>query len=96
MSTPRGSALDLEVGGLAWRHKLPVAKSRAFVREMFELIANSVLEADEKFRTPIGIFYRSTTKPRVIRNPATGEPMTLPATHRLGFRAARSQKGRGR
>ncbi len=81
------------IAGLS-RYRIPQKVAREFVRELFECIAGDVLEGDEPFRTPIGTFFRATTKSRRIRNPQTGKLMTLPETWRLGFRASKFQKGR--
>ena len=51
----------------------------------------SILAAGGEVRIPdIGVFARVPTAARTVKNPRTGNPVDVPAGHRVRFRAAKA------
>lgn len=53
------------------------------------MLVNVVLRGDRLHVPRFGVWYRKSRVARNITNPATGEPMGLPAFETVGFRASR-------
>ena len=53
----------------------------------------TAMKPEEKFFIPgLGTWHMSESKPRVGRNPKTGEEMPIPAGRRISFKAAKGMK----
>jgi len=77
-----------------------VAGTTELTKENAKKVVNAVLEGvfsmlkqPGKLRlTNFGTFTVKQTKERQGRNPATGQPITIPAGYRMGFKASKSWK----
>ncbi len=67
---------------LSEKHELPKAKAKQIIEDMFEVIQAGVIKGE---RVPVGKFgkihikLRPATKPRMGRNPITGEEIKIAA-----------------
>jgi DNA-binding protein HU-beta len=74
------------------RHELPRSQAVAIVDELFSDIEESIL-ANDPVRIPgFGIFRVRDRKARIARNPATGEPVKVPAKRVFKFLPAKALK----
>jgi nucleoid DNA-binding protein len=64
--------------------------------ELVEEIGSATARGESVHIPGLGVFERRYRVSRNIRNPVTSEPMRLPKTHSLGFRASKHQKGKER
>jgi DNA-binding protein HU-beta len=75
--------------------KVGITKKQAktALEELTGLVVKQLKGKDGKLRLAgLGIFRKRKSKARVGRNPATGEPINIPARTRLRFTAAKALK----
>jgi len=70
------------------------ARIQKAVSRIFEGIIHSVNEGNRVELRGFGVFFVSFRKPRLGRNPKTGEAVAIPAKRKPSFRAGRNLKGR--
>lgn len=64
----------------------------ATVDAVFEVIAQSLAQGNEVRMVGFGTFVTRGVKPRVGRNPRTGEQVTIPASKKVAFVAGKPLK----
>lgn len=74
------------------RHELSRAQAVAIVDELFEDIQNSIVTDDPVRIAGFGIFRVRDRAARIARNPATGEPVKVPAKRVFKFLPAKALK----
>jgi DNA-binding protein HU-beta len=67
-------------------------QAKATIEELTALIVKQLKKEGALRLAGLGIFRKRKTKARVGRNPATGEPINIPARTRLRFTAAKALK----
>ncbi len=67
-------------------------QAKAAIEELTALIVKQLKKEGALRLAGLGIFRKRKTKARVGRNPATGEPINIPARTRLRFTAAKALK----
>jgi len=74
--------------------KIGITKKQAksSLEELTNLIVRQLKKEGSLRLAGLGIFRKRKTKARVGRNPATGEPINIPARTRLRFTPAKSLK----
>ncbi len=60
------------------------------VSDVFDAITKKVIDADKTIIKGFGTFEWKTTKARTCRNPKTGEPVEVPESTTLKFKASSS------
>lgn len=73
---------------VADRHGNTRAEAARAIEAILEVIRERA-EAGDTVRTPIGSFSVRARPARTGRNPATGQPIDIPETRRLVFKAAK-------
>lgn len=70
-------------------HKLNMSKAEAekCVSTVFETITESLSKHENVAITGFGLFEVTTRQARTGRNPKTGEPVNIPETHTVKFKA---------
>ena len=76
-------AASLEIGN---------AQATDAINAVFEVISDTLIAGDFVNITGFGKFEAVTTKPRIGRNPATGEAVDIPAKTAVKFRPGKSLK----
>lgn len=69
-----------------------LSEAKAMIDAIFETIRERA-EAGDTIRTAVGSFSVRARPARTGRNPATGEPLAIPETRRLVFKASRKALG---
>lgn len=77
---------------LAAGQGLSKADARKAVDAVFAAIADAAARGEEVSLNGFGKFKIKDSPAREGRNPATGEPMTIKASRKLGFSAAKALK----
>jgi DNA-binding protein HU-beta len=72
----------------------PKTKVDLFVTAFCEVVMRAVAQGGSVRLVGFGNFDRVATKARTGRNPATGEPVEIPAGHRPRFRPGKTFKER--
>lgn len=74
--------------------KIGITKKQAksSLEELTSLVVRQLKKEGSLRLAGLGIFRKRKTKARVGRNPATGEPINIPARTRLRFTPAKSLK----
>ena len=67
-------------------------QAKTTLEELTALIVRQLKKEGALRLAGLGIFRKRKTKARVGRNPATGEPINIPARTRLRFTAAKALK----
>jgi len=67
-------------------------QAKAALEELTALVVKQLKKEGALRLAGLGIFRKRKTKARVGRNPATGEPINIPARTRLRFTAAKALK----
>jgi len=67
-------------------------QGKAALEELTALVVKQLKKEGALRLAGLGIFRKRKTKARVGRNPATGEPINIPARTRLRFTAAKALK----
>jgi DNA-binding protein HU-beta len=71
---------------------MPKAAASGAVDALVQTIVEAAMAGDEVRLTGLGIFDVVTREARPGRNPQTGEPISLPASKALRFRAGKAAK----
>lgn len=80
------------IGALAEKTGLTKAQAKEFFNEMFDL-ATSEVKSNGEFTIPgFGKLVKAHRKAREGRNPATGEPIKIPAKTTVKFRVGKAMK----
>lgn len=79
---------------IAEKHDLSKAAARAIVDEIFLCIVEAAHQGDDVALSGLGKFSVKTSAEREGRNPATGASITIPASRKLAFSAAKAVKDR--
>jgi DNA-binding protein HU-beta len=79
---------------LAAAHGLTRADAKKYVDTVFTAIGDAAAKGDEIALAGFGKFAVKRTAARDGRNPTTGEPITIKAANRIGFRPAKALKDR--
>ncbi len=77
---------------LAEKVQITKKQAKAALEELTALIVKQLKKEGALRLAGLGIFRKRKTKARVGRNPATGEPINIPARTRLRFTAAKALK----
>ena len=77
---------------LAAAHGITRADARKYVDTLFAAIGDAAAKGDEISISGFGKFATKRTPKREGRNPANGEPMTIKAATRIGFKPAKALK----
>ena len=77
------------VDKLAAEHSLPRAKAKKIIDATFEAIVAAATSGEQIIIPGFGRFKVNSREARVGRNPATGEPIQIPASKTLSFAAAK-------
>ena len=77
---------------IAAAHGVTKADARRIVDAIFTAIADAAAKGDEVSLNGFGKFKVKDSPAREGRNPATGAPMTIKASKKLGFAPAKSVK----
>jgi DNA-binding protein HU-beta len=80
------------VDAIAGANQLSKADAKRVVDSVFEAIAGAAAKGDEVSINGFGKFKVKATAAREGRNPATGEPMKIAASRKLGFSPAKAVK----
>ena len=79
---------------IANRHDLNRGKVREIIEALLETITDSVKQGEEVSLPGFGKFKLSHRQPREGRNPRTGSKMSITASKKLRFSAAKALKER--
>jgi DNA-binding protein HU-beta len=91
-ATAAAVSLKQMAAGLAESHDLPKRQVETMLGEFVQSLAEH-LQQGSKIRIPgLGIFQVSARAARMGRNPATGEPIQIKASKKIGFRPAKELK----
>jgi DNA-binding protein HU-beta len=71
---------------------MPKAAASGSVEALVQTIVDAAMAGDEVRVTGLGIFDVVTREARPGRNPQTGEPINIPASKALRFRAGKAAK----
>src|SRR3954470_8343356 len=89
---PAAVSLKQMAAGLAEGHDLPKRQVEAMLDAFVRSFAEH-LQQGTKIRIPgLGIFQVNSRAARMGRNPATGEPIQIKASKKIGFRPAKELK----
>ncbi len=77
---------------LAAAHGLTKADAKKYVDTVFTTIGNAAARGEEVSINAFGKFTTKQTAEREGRNPSTGEPMTIKASTKIGFKPAKALK----
>ncbi len=77
---------------LAEKLGLTKKQAKSVLEELTALIVKQLKKEGALRLAGLGIFRKRKSKARVGRNPATGEPINIPARTRLRFTAAKALK----
>jgi DNA-binding protein HU-beta len=77
---------------VATEHGVSKAKARAIIRTFLNTIRNTVARGDKVTLVGFGLFQASVSKPRLGRNPRTGEVVEISEKCRPRFIASRTFK----
>ena len=77
---------------LSTEHGLSKADARKMVDTVFAAIGDAAAKGEEVALNGFGKFRVKASPEREGRNPATGEPMTIKASKKLGFTPAKAVK----
>jgi len=73
---------------VAGKHETTLAAAKLAIEAIFEVIRERA-EAGDTIRTAIGSFNVRARPARMGRNPGTGQPVAIPETRRLVFKASK-------
>lgn len=79
---------------IAEKHDLSKVAARAIVDEILLCIVEAVHQGDDVALSGFGKFSVKSSAARTGRNPATGASITIPASRKLAFSAAKAVKDR--
>jgi DNA-binding protein HU-beta len=79
-------------GHIADKVGITKKQAKSALEELSGLVVRELKREGSLRLAGLGIFRKRRTKARVGRNPATGEPIKIPARTRLRFTAAKSLK----
>lgn len=77
---------------LAATHALTKADAKKYIDTVFAAIGDAAAKGDEIALAGFGKFSVKRTAARDGRNPRTGEPITIKAANKIGFRSAKALK----
>lgn len=80
------------VSKISERTNLPKTDALAAVDAFTDIIVEAIKNGDTVPLKGFGTFYAASRKEREGRNPRTGEPVTIPASVSLSFRASKIAK----
>ena len=89
--TSRVGKNDL-VGNVAGTTELTKENTKKVVNAVLEGIFTTLQQSGKLQLTKFGTFCVKKTKGRQGRNPATGQPITIPPGYRLGFKVSKAWK----
>ncbi len=90
-ATSRVGKNDL-VGNVAGTTELTKENTKKVVNAVLEGIFTTLQQSGKLQLSKFGTFCVKKTKGRQGRNPATGQPITIPPGYRLGFKVSKSWK----
>ncbi|MBU4306206.1 MAG: HU family DNA-binding protein [Candidatus Omnitrophica bacterium] len=90
-ATSRVGKNDL-VGNVAGTTELTKENTKKVVNAVLEGIFTTLQQSGKLQLVKFGTFCVKKTKGRQGRNPATGQPITIPPGYRLGFKVSKSWK----
>ena len=74
---------------IADRQGLSAKHVRRIVRDLLDIVRETVAEGEPVRLARFGTFRRNTLRARETRNPATGQPMFVPERHSVRFKPYR-------
>lgn len=77
---------------LAEKQAMPKKQADALLAEVFGMVVDHLKEGDRVRIAGIGIIEVKDRPARMGRNPATGEPISIKASRKIAFRAAKELK----
>ena len=77
---------------MAADHEMTKAQSEAVLGDLIEIMTKHLKRGERVKMAGLGIFQVRHRKARMGRNPATGEPITIKASKKVAFRAAKDLK----
>ena len=77
---------------MAADHQMTKTQSEAVLGDLIEIMTKHLKRGERVKMAGLGIFQVRHRKARMGRNPATGEPITIKASKKVAFRAAKELK----
>ena len=77
---------------MAADHQMTKTQSEAVLGDLIEIMTKHLKRGERVKMAGLGIFQVRHRKARMGRNPATGEPITIKASKKVAFRAAKDLK----
>jgi DNA-binding protein HU-beta len=77
---------------IAENHQMPRKQAIGILAEMVEAITDNLLKGNKIRMSGLGILEVKDREARAGRNPATGEPIQIPASKKVTFRVAKELK----
>jgi len=77
---------------MASDHQMTKTQSEAVLGDLIDIMTKHLKRGERVKMAGLGIFQVRHRKARMGRNPATGEPMTIKASKKVAFRAAKDLK----
>ena len=77
---------------MAADHQMTKTQSEAVLGDLIDIMTKHLKRGERVKMAGLGIFQVRHRKARMGRNPATGEPITIKASRKIAFRAAKDLK----
>jgi DNA-binding protein HU-beta len=92
MATQPTVTLKQIAGELAEKHELSKKQTQELFDDMIVLFGKNLKKGNRIRIAGLGILQVKQTKARTGRNPATGEPIKIPAKRKVAFRVSKDLK----
>jgi DNA-binding protein HU-beta len=92
MATQPTVTLKQIAGELAEKHELSKKQTQELFDDMIVLFGKNLRKGNRIRIAGLGILQVKNTKARTGRNPATGEPIKIPAKRKVAFRVSKDLK----
>jgi DNA-binding protein HU-beta len=92
MATQPTVTLKQIAGELAEKHELSKKQAQALFDDMIVSFGKNLKKGNRIRIAGLGILQVKQTKARMGRNPATGEPIKIPAKRKVAFRVSKDLK----
>lgn len=92
MATQPTITLKQIAGELAEKHELSKKQTQELFDDMIVLFGKNLKKGNRIRIAGLGILQVKQTKARTGRNPATGEPIKIPAKRKVAFRVSKDLK----